>query len=302
MTDGITDSRRAPPDAGRQIGMSAEALADGRDVARRTADITSGLRAVTFDFGNTLVPVSADALAQVVEMTAREVAGRLGPFEVGPFVEAWREERDRQFAEDVPAMREVDLEQRMVRVLARLRGMAPPDGGERWDDAGAARLSRIAELRWAVDTYSRSFVAVVPAPPGVEPLLARLAARYRLAIVSNWPLGVTIDRFAERAGWQRHLAAIVVSQRVGAIKPHPAIFHAAEDLLGVPPETILHVGDDWSADVVGAGRLGWRTALLRTRPGDSPLPWGGPAGEGPAPDLEIDSLDELPALLEPTAG
>ena len=49
-------------------------------------------------------------------------------------------------------------------------------------------------------------------------------SRYRLAILSNWPLAATIDRYAEAAGWAPHLAAIVVSQRVGAIKPHPAIF------------------------------------------------------------------------------
>ncbi len=255
------------------------------------------IRAITFDFGNTLVPVSAAALAAVVERTAQRVAERLGPFEVGQFLAAWREERDRQFAVDVPAMREVDLEQRMVRVLARLRGMPPPAATDVWDDALAARLSETSELRWAVDVYSDSFLEVIPAPRSVEPLLARLATQRRLAILSNWPLAVTIDRFAERAGWDPHLAAIVVSQRVGTIKPDPAIFRAAQDLLDVPAEQILHVGDDWAADVVGAHRVGWYTALLRTRPADSPLPWGGPAGQGIVPDLEIDSLDELPLLL-----
>ena len=69
-------------------------------------------------------------------------------------------------------------------------------------------------------------------PPGA--LLARLAPRYRLAILSNWPLAVTIDRYAEAAGWAPYLRAIVVSQRVGAIKPHPAIFAAALEALGEP--------------------------------------------------------------------
>ena len=35
---------------------------------------------------------------------------------------------------------------------------------------------------------------------------------------------------------------------------------------------ILHVGDDWAADVVGASQAGWRTAYLRDRQHDTPLP------------------------------
>ena len=264
--------------------------------------IPEGLEAVTFDFGNTLVPVSAAGLAKVVETTARDVAARLGPFDVDLFVAVWGEERDRQFAEDVPAMREVDLEERMLRVVARLRGMAAPHGDGAWDDASAAGYSRPEELRWAVEAYSRAFVDVIPAPAGVEPLLARLARRFRLGILSNWPLAVTIDRFAAVAGWERHLTAIVVSQRVGVIKPDPAIFRAAEALLGVSPQAILHVGDDWAADVVGGHGAGWRTALLRTRPDDSPLPWGGPAMDEVMADVEIDSLEELAELLDVATG
>ena len=104
--------------------------------------------------------------------------------------------------------------------------------------------------------------------PRSGPLLARLAPSYRLAILSNWPLAATIDRYVEAAGWAPHLAAVVVSQRVGTIKPHPAIFAAARDALGDPvPSEILHVGDDWAADVVGAKRAGWRAAWLASRPG-----------------------------------
>ena len=57
----------------------------------------------------------------------------------------------------------------------------------------------------------------------------------------------------------------------GTIKPHPAIFAAARTALGDPePSAILHVGDDWAADVVGAKRAGWRAAWLASRPADSP--------------------------------
>jgi HAD superfamily hydrolase (TIGR01509 family) len=253
---------------------------------------------VTFDFGNTLVPVDRTGLDRVVDRTARAIVERCGPFGLDSFLVAWSEERERQFAEDVPAFREVDLSQRVVRVLARLRGMAVPDRRERWDDEAAAGRSTPAELEFAIDVYSRAFVEAIPPPAGTEQLLARLARHWRLAIVSNWPLAATIDRYAEAAGWAPHLAAIVISQRIGTIKPHPAMFRAAEDAIGESGRAILHVGDDWAADIVGAKQAGWRAAYLVTRPADSPLP-ASSRDERVEADLEVSSLAELEATLLP---
>lgn len=259
------------------------------------------LIAITFDFGNTLVPVDRSSLEAVVGAMADAAAARFG---VSPaaFLAAWGEERARQFREEVPRFREVDLTVRLRRVLARLRGMAAPAPGESWDDAAAAGRSTGAEVEVGIDVYSRAFVAGIPPDPEVGALLARLASRYRLGILSNWPLAVTIDRYAAGAGWTSHLAAIVVSERVGTIKPHPAIFRAAEAALaaaGEPPllpGAILHVGDDWAADVVGAKAAGWRVAYLRPRPADSPLPASAP-GDGAEPDLLLDRLADLEAAL-----
>jgi HAD superfamily hydrolase (TIGR01509 family) len=264
----------------------------GRRGKARRLDIA----AVTFDFGNTLVPVRREHLQAVVERTAREVAESLGPFGVDAFLEAWREERERQFAEDVPELREVDVEQRVTRVLARLRGMAAPSRSVRWDDVAAARHSTVAERTDVVRAYSRAFVDLVPAPPDVGPLLERLATRFRLGVLSNWPLAATIDRFVEAAAWDRHLAAVVVSQRVGTIKPGGAIFDAAARELGVPGSRILHVGDDWVADVVGAKRAGWHAAYLRDAQDGSPLPGSRPDRSVRA-DIVLDRLSEIEAVL-----
>jgi FMN phosphatase YigB (HAD superfamily) len=256
-----------------------------------------GIEAVTFDFGNTLVPVDRAGLRRVVERTAERVGERLGPFERHDFLAIWAEERERQFREEVPRFREVDLADRFVRVLARLRGMSPPSPGGTWDQAAAAIHSTPTEIDWAVEVYSATFVKVLPAPAAVGPMLARLAEHRTLAILSNWPLAATIDRFVETAGWDRHFRAIVVSQRIGTIKPHPAIFAAALEALGGPPQDrVLHVGDDWAADVVGAKRAGWRAAFLDSRPDDSPLPSSARDDEV-EPDLVIAALPELEAAL-----
>jgi FMN hydrolase / 5-amino-6-(5-phospho-D-ribitylamino)uracil phosphatase len=263
----------------------------------------TAVTAVTLDFGNTLVPIREEELRAVVDRTARAVERLCGPFQPGAFQTAWHDERDRQFSEEVPAMREVDLVQRMGRVLALLRGLAPPTAGERWDDDAAALLSTADERAAAIDAYSRAFVELVPAPPDVGPLLGRLAGRFRLGILSNWPLAAIIDRYAESAGWDRHLDAIVVSQRVGTIKPDPAIFAAAEAALGASSAEMLHVGDDWLADVVGAKRAGWRAAYLRNAQAGSPLPSSDPEADGPVvPDVVLDRITELETRLQELDG
>lgn len=255
------------------------------------------LEAITFDFGNTLVPVVRDDLRRVVRLTAERIAARLGPYDVDAFLRTWAEERDRQFREELPQQREVDLGDRFVRVLARLRGMPPPSATQRWDQAGARTLSAEAEIAWAVEVYSAAFVEIMPRPGSVAPVLERLASRYTLGVLSNWPLGVTVDRYLAVAGWDRHFAAVVVSQRVGTIKPNPMIFDVAQRELGIDdPARILHVGDDWAADVVGAKNAGWRAAYLDNGGIDSPLP-SSARSNAVAADIEISQLAELERVI-----
>jgi HAD superfamily hydrolase (TIGR01509 family) len=268
--------------------------------------VTQPLRdvaAITFDFGNTLVPVGRAALRGVVDLTADAVVRDQPAVDREAFLTAWVEERERQFRENVPQFREVDLSERLVRVFARLRGMPPPAEDESWDQARAATYSEPGEVSRTVEAYSRAFVAGLPPADGVDDLLGRLAADGRvLAILSNWPLAATIDRYAEARGWLPFLRAIVVSERVGVIKPHPAIFAAAATALGDPPmDRILHVGDDWAADVVGASDVGWRTAWVTDRPADTPLPTSAPDA-GRRADLELAAVAELDRWLDPIAG
>jgi len=267
--------------------------------------------AITLDFGNTLVRVDRAGLRGVVDDTADAMvtAGIAGDRDA--FLLAWAEERDRQFREEVPRFRETDLDQRAARILARLRGMPMPTPEARWNDAAAAGFSTPAEITAMVDAYGGSFLRrMQPVPDALATMQALAGAGFRIAILSNWPSAVTIDRFAEAHGWLPYLRSIVVSQRVGTIKPHPAIFRATEEALGISDGTaILHVGDDWAADVLGARGAGWRTAYLRDRQGDTPLPTSSRDGVGDAtageaevvPDLEIDELSELESLVELSA-
>ena len=66
------------------------------------------------------------------------------------------------------------------------------------------------------------------------------------------------------------------------------------------PSAILHVGDDWAADVVGARRAGWRAAYSSPGPATRRCPGSERVDDDPAlaPDLELATLDDLEAGLE----
>ena len=89
--------------------------------------------AITIDFGNTLVRVDRPGLRDVVEVTGDALVGAGIVPDRGAFLRAWTEERERQFREEVPHFREVDIGQRAVRVFARLRGMPGPPAEVPWD-------------------------------------------------------------------------------------------------------------------------------------------------------------------------
>ncbi len=73
-------------------------------------------------------------------------------------------------------------------------------------------------------------------------------------------------------------------------KPAPQIFHAACARLGLPPDAVLHVGDDPELDVAGARAAGLRTAWInRTR-----ATWP----HAHIPDLTVCDLHDLADALQ----
>ncbi|MCE1196668.1 YjjG family noncanonical pyrimidine nucleotidase [bacterium] len=136
--------------------------------------------------------------------------------------------------------------------------------------------------------------------PGAEELCAYLAAKYRLAIVTNGIAAVQRPRF-EVSPIRRHFEAIVISEEVGAAKPHPAIFERACEALGVFDKSkVLMIGDSLSSDIAGGAAYGVDTCWLN--PGGAPA--AGPAGGrapsavgGFAPTYVVRDLAELRALL-----
>lgn len=95
----------------------------------------------------------------------------------------------------------------------------------------------------------------------VMPTLRSLRARgLKLAIVSNWDL--SLQSHCDDLGLTTLFDTIVGSQYVGYEKPDPVIFQIALDRLGLAGANVLHVGDMYQSDVIGARRAGITPVLL----------------------------------------
>jgi len=121
-----------------------------------------------------------------------------------------------------------------------------------------------------------------------QALLARLRARYRLGLVSNF-YG-NLETVCHNTAIRSLFGVIVDSVRAGFSKPDPRIFMRALDGLGVAPLDATFVGDSAARDMAGARALGMRHIWLIA----DPPPPGRPCCPG---DAMIHSLTDVEALL-----
>ncbi len=97
-------------------------------------------------------------------------------------------------------------------------------------------------------------------PDAVPTLRALRESGYRLGIVSNWSWN--LPELCAGLGIAGYFDEIITSARVGASKPHRAIFDRALEALGVAPAEAIHVGDNPLADATGARAAGLHAILV----------------------------------------
>jgi putative hydrolase of the HAD superfamily len=86
------------------------------------------------------------------------------------------------------------------------------------------------------------------------------AAGLRIGIASNFDQRLLdVARELEPLNRACH---IFCSSEVGYSKPSPEFFRAVQDQLGLAPDEIMLVGDNWEDDVEGARAAGWRAVHL----------------------------------------
>lgn len=86
-------------------------------------------------------------------------------------------------------------------------------------------------------------------------------AGHRVVIVTNGAVPQQTGKITA-SGLDRLVDAWVVSEGVGSRKPEPGIFHAAAEAVGATVDGARMIGDRDDADILGAHRLGLRSAWL----------------------------------------
>ncbi len=94
--------------------------------------------------------------------------------------------------------------------------------------------------------------------PGVKAALAELAEHFPMALICDTGIsgGANIDRLLERWGLLAYLPHRVYSEQLGVSKPHAAMFLRASELLAVPQQRLVHIGDLDQTDILGAKSIG----------------------------------------------
>ena len=202
----------------------------------------TGIRAITFDAGDTLVFAEPSLRTRIETALA---ANSL----------SWSEQG---LSEALRAMTATGV----IRYLA----------GEDTDSPGFARECSALLLRGLTGAEpSEGLAADVAASyaglpyesvvsPDAAPLLRALRERgFKIGIVSDWG-GDLVDIFTT-GGCGDLIDAYAVSSALGVTKPSPLLFTSIAAALGVAPGEIVHVGDFLELDVIGALSAGLHAIL-----------------------------------------
>lgn len=157
------------------------------------------------------------------------------------------------------------------------------------------KLSPIAEELSFLYDYER--VRVIRRPCIKETLDALRSQGLKLGLISNIISLSVAPHFLEEYGVRDYMDCIVLSSETGIRKPSPEIFRVAERRLHLSPPELAYVGDTLSRDVAGARSAGWRLMIQIKNPGAAKRDKG-LENSGLAPDYLIESLNEIPAIIQ----
>jgi putative hydrolase of the HAD superfamily len=222
------------------------------------------------DFFGTVVEYSASRTAQEYARTF-ELTTRMGStLGYRGSLDAWSEAFDGFDVESSASGREFSMHQVAQVALTGILDRRPDP----------------QEVEAGVESYMADWSQGIQYLDGMLDVLQELSESYTLAIVSNTHDVDLVPRHLRRMGAIGLFAAVVTSIDIGWCKPHPKIFEAALDALGIGAADAVFVGDTHLTDYIGPQRCGIRAFLI-----DS-----GAAGRVPAP-RQINSLRELAGRL-----
>ena len=193
---------------------------------------------MTFDYGQTLAELDHDFMALRVRSLGGELDARAAR---SASVVAWEAYGVAKSLGHARAWHAMVLEFLRAGALRPLSGAAEPEYAE-----------KIANLLWEAQPTTNLWRKPIT---GMFELVHELVARQiPVAVISNSE--GRLAELLEELGEASSFRVIVDSGRLGIDKPDPRIFDYAARALGLPLSEIVHVGDAWEADVIGARNAG----------------------------------------------
>lgn len=171
---------------------------------------------------------------------------------------------------------EITCAERFVRTLGRL---APAD-----DEEIRALAEEVTRL------HMDGVRAVTWAPAARVAAVRRLAAHFRIGLLSNFDDAQCGREVLGDTGLAELFEAVIISAEIGLRKPNPQIYRRILEMLRLDAGEVLFVGDTPREDVKGPREAGMRTAWISKGAASAPE-------DVPAPDYVIRDLAELPAAL-----
>jgi FMN phosphatase YigB (HAD superfamily) len=220
--------------------------------------VTSPLRAVLFDVGDTLVRLDAHAGTLVRR------AGRALGLDVDPEAAAavWmRVLAEASAPEELAKGRDLSLDRHREVWTALYRRCGA-------DELAAGMANAVYEASVTADAW-------VAFPDALATLRVLRRAGVPVGVVSD--TGFDLRPVLRRTGLSPYIDAVLLSYEHGGCKPDAAVFHAACTALGADPAGVLMVGDNPHTDG-GAVLAGLTTLLL-------PPPTGAARGLALVPPL-----------------
>ncbi len=121
------------------------------------------------------------------------------------------------------------------------------------------KLELIASFR---DTYLEEWSQGVTYIAGVNEMLADLASKYTLVLVTNTHHAGLVQKHLQDSGMEQYFMHVITSVEHGRRKPDRSIFEHALQVSNCKKETALFVGDSYFIDYEGARVAGLPCLLI----------------------------------------
>jgi HAD superfamily hydrolase (TIGR01549 family) len=247
------------------------------------------IEGIIFDLGHTLMELDS-TWPEVFEHGVQDLAAFLArqglDLDGEAFGRVLLDRRAEGFARARESLREVTAEGSMRSTFAHF-GLPSPDQ---------------ELLAGAIDAFFAFEKVHWIAYPEAISVLRELADRdLRLGMFSNATHDPFIQRLVDRFGFRPWLDPVLSSAGTGIRKPDPAAFAPILAKWGLPPQSVIMVGDTLDADILGAQRAGLHSVWLRSRD-DARQEGDGYSLPGAlasiVPDAVVERLGDLPACVE----